>query len=48
MALVDEPLFCPYCAMMQFHVDPKEEETEHVYCPVCGVDIPIRELVRAP
>lgn len=47
MAPKDEPLFCPYCAMMQFHVDPEEEEGR-VYCPVCGVDVPIRELVRTP
>jgi len=46
MAPKDEPLFCPYCAMMQFHVDPEEEG--RVYCPVCGVDIPIRDLVRTP
>lgn len=40
------PLFCPYCAMTQFQVDPDAEGTVH--CEVCGVDVPIRELVRPP
>lgn len=40
------PLFCPYCAMTQFEVDPEAEGTVH--CEVCGVDVPIRELVRPP
>ncbi|HEV8661903.1 MAG TPA: hypothetical protein VGT06_01990 [Candidatus Methylomirabilis sp.] len=40
------PLFCPYCAMTQFQVDPEAEGTVH--CEVCGVDVPIRELVQPP
>jgi len=46
MALPSDFLICPYCAMMQFQVDPESDGTVH--CEVCGVDIPIRELVRPP
>ena len=46
MTLPSDFLICPYCAMMQFQVDPESDGTVH--CEVCGVDIPIRELVRPP
>lgn len=46
MALRPESLFCPYCAMTQFQVEPGAAGTVH--CEVCGVDVPIRELVRPP
>ena len=46
MAPGQEPLFCPYCAMMQFQVDPESDGSVH--CEVCGVDVPILELVRPP
>jgi hypothetical protein len=36
--------FCPYCFMQQFEVTDMLEG--NVYCEVCGIDIPLRELVR--
>jgi ribosomal protein S27E len=36
--------FCPYCFMQQFEVTDSSEG--NVYCEVCGIDIPVRELVR--
>jgi hypothetical protein len=36
--------FCPFCFMQQFEIT----ETSHgnVYCDMCGIDIPIKDLVR--
>ena len=36
--------FCPYCFMQQFEVSDTTEGS--VYCEVCGIDIPIKELVK--
>ena len=36
--------FCPYCFMQQFEVTDTSEGS--VYCEVCGIDIPVRELVN--
>ncbi|MBI3002529.1 MAG: hypothetical protein HYY54_02685 [candidate division NC10 bacterium] len=46
MVLGSETRFCPYCAMSQFQVEPEAEGTVH--CEVCGVDVPIRELIQPP
>ncbi len=37
--------FCPYCAQISFDVINRDEEG-YVYCEVCGVDIPIKELFQ--
>ena len=37
--------FCPYCAQISFDVIDRDEEG-YVYCEVCGVDIPIKELIQ--
>jgi len=37
--------FCPYCAQISFDVIGRDEEG-YVYCEVCGVDIPIKELIQ--
>ena len=36
--------FCPFCFMQQFEVT--EATQGSVYCDVCGIDIPIKDLVR--
>jgi hypothetical protein len=36
--------FCPYCFMQQFEVTDTSEGS--VYCEVCGIDIPVRELTK--
>jgi hypothetical protein len=36
--------FCPYCFMQQFEVTDTSEGS--VYCEVCGIDIPVKELAR--
>jgi hypothetical protein len=36
--------FCPFCFMQQFDVTEASEGS--VYCEVCGIDIPVRELVK--
>ena len=36
--------FCPFCFMQQFEV--MEGSGGSVYCEVCGIDLPIRDLVR--
>jgi len=36
--------FCPFCFMQQFEVTETSEGS--VYCDVCGIDIPIRDLVK--
>ncbi len=37
--------FCPYCFQQQFNL--AEVEGEKVYCEICGVDVEVRELVKA-
>ena len=37
--------FCPYCFMQQFEVSDTTEGRS-VYCEVCGIDIPLKELVK--
>lgn len=37
--------FCPYCAQISFDVTDKSEEG-FVYCEVCGVDVPIKDLIQ--
>jgi transcription initiation factor TFIIIB Brf1 subunit/transcription initiation factor TFIIB len=40
-----EMRFCPYCFMQQFEVS--EDATEgSVYCEVCGIDVPVKELEK--
>jgi hypothetical protein len=39
-----EKRFCPYCFMQQFEISDTAEGS--VYCEVCGIDIPIKELVK--
>jgi len=39
-----EKRFCPYCFMQQFEVTDTSEGS--VYCEVCGIDIPVRELTK--
>ncbi|MEE9172580.1 MAG: hypothetical protein V3W05_06725 [candidate division NC10 bacterium] len=36
--------FCPYCSLMEF--DMATVETR-VHCDLCGVEVPVEELVRA-
>jgi hypothetical protein len=36
--------FCPFCFMQQF--DVSEASGGSVYCDVCGIDIPVGELVK--
>ena len=36
--------FCPFCFMQQFEVTVASQGS--VYCDVCGIDIPIKDLVR--
>ena len=36
--------FCPYCFMQQFQVTDRLEGS--VYCEVCGIDIPVKDLVN--
>lgn len=36
--------FCPYCSETEFEVD--EGKGGSVFCNVCGIDIPIKELVK--
>ena len=36
--------FCPYCFMQQFEVSDTADGS--VYCEICGIDIPIKELVK--
>ncbi|MFB3817549.1 MAG: hypothetical protein ACE147_07790 [Candidatus Methylomirabilales bacterium] len=37
--------FCPYCFQQQFNV--AEIKGDKVYCEICGVDVEVRELVKA-
>jgi hypothetical protein len=39
-----EQRFCPYCFMQQFDVSDTTEGS--VYCDICGIDVPIKELVK--
>ncbi|MFQ5882003.1 MAG: hypothetical protein ACE5I9_05965 [Candidatus Methylomirabilales bacterium] len=36
--------FCPYCSLMQFNMATVEGKSVH--CEMCGVDVPVEELVR--
>lgn len=36
--------FCPFCFMQQF--DITETAQGNVYCDMCGIDIPIKDLVK--
>lgn len=36
--------FCPFCFMQQFEV--AEGAAGSVYCEVCGIDVPVRDLVK--
>lgn len=36
--------FCPYCFQMSF--DVSEIRADHIYCEMCGVDVPVGELVK--
>jgi hypothetical protein len=36
--------FCPFCFMQQFEIT--EASQGSVYCDMCGIDIPIKDLVR--
>jgi hypothetical protein len=40
----DEKRFCPFCYMQQFTVS--EEAQGSVYCEVCGIDVPIKDLEK--
>ncbi len=37
--------FCPYCCQQDFDVSGKSEEGS-VFCEICGIDIPVAELIR--
>jgi hypothetical protein len=37
--------FCPYCFQQQFNL--AELKGDKVYCEICGVDVEVRELVKA-
>lgn len=37
--------FCPYCAQSEFDGTGKGEEGP-LYCEICGIDVPIKELIR--
>lgn len=36
--------FCPYCSLMEFDM---ETVGASVHCEICGIDVPVEELVRA-
>jgi transcription elongation factor Elf1 len=36
--------FCPFCFMQQF--DVTEASSGTVYCDNCGIDVPVKDLVR--
>ena len=36
--------FCPFCFMQQFEIT--EASQGSVYCDMCGIDIPIKDLVK--
>ncbi|MEE9153648.1 MAG: hypothetical protein V3U42_06110 [candidate division NC10 bacterium] len=36
--------FCPYCSMVEFDMATVGAS---VHCGVCGIDVPVEELVRA-
>ena len=36
--------FCPFCFLQQFEVTEASQGT--VYCDNCGIDVPIKDLVR--
>ncbi len=44
MAPEKDVLFCPYCSLMTFDGATSDA---HVYCEMCGIDIPLEELVKA-
>ncbi|MFQ5839232.1 MAG: hypothetical protein ACE5HK_00755 [Candidatus Methylomirabilales bacterium] len=37
--------FCPYCGVMRFEVS-SDSEGGFVYCDLCGIDVPVEELVK--
>ena len=39
-----EILFCPFCFQQPF--DRREIEGSRVYCPVCGVEVEVKNLVK--
>lgn len=43
MAQEKDIRFCPFCSVMQFDMATVEE---NVHCEVCGIDVPVEELVR--
>jgi|OpeIllAssembly_1097287.scaffolds.fasta_scaffold94906_3 transcription elongation factor Elf1 len=36
--------FCPFCFMQQFDVTEASQGT--VYCDNCGIDVPVKDLVK--
>ena len=36
--------YCPYCSLMEFDLATAENR---VHCEICGVDVPVEELVSA-
>lgn len=36
--------FCPYCSYMEFDLAKVDV---NVHCEVCGIDVPVDDLVRA-
>jgi hypothetical protein len=39
-----EKRFCPFCFMQEFEVTETTEGS--VYCEVCGIDVPIKDLAK--
>lgn len=37
--------FCPYCFQAQFTL--AEIKGDKVYCEICGVDVEVKDLVKA-
>jgi hypothetical protein len=44
MTLEKDTRFCPYCSLLEF--DMATVDT-YVHCEICGVDVPVEELVKA-
>ena len=44
MAQEQDIRFCPYCSLMEFNMATVENL---VHCELCGVDVPVEELVTA-
>lgn len=36
--------YCPYCSLMEFDLATADD---HVHCEICGVEVPVEELVAA-